>query len=460
MISLIAIVNSVLYKVLPPGIYFIFGLAVSVFCYSFFIGTVLARLWYYKGRVHGDFQVFDIQPAYKRDRALNRQYGVVGAEGELAGRDEPLGKWTAVARPMLDEDDVDDPELKTQIMEDKRISRLPAFLQDDCGDASQFPSVKEAVPAEEYNQQFQASKPMDYRDLGIWREVQSNWLTVDRNFPKHMEAKHKLLDERLDDCVQRMPAVKEASEEMLPMLVRCLTEEYPRTFSERQVRGFPHIKNHNTNVEWNLRRPYEPQALELAARLAVEDFVFFGRDSFTGAWKLIGGSVCFPSGWSLPSIIGQDIDNLLRPVISWDNLSTILDYIDDSNEDSLWKRIHTFIQTNPGRTLPQLLSIETPGDFFQGRLSSLNPEDIVVRKENQIFMRLPQSGVIVMTVKTELVDLMEMGPTERQVLAKEIHSWEPGIARAKGLDLWRRIVLGFIEGKTMMYDDQTVVSTW
>ncbi|KAF1952181.1 hypothetical protein CC80DRAFT_538383 [Byssothecium circinans] len=441
---------------LPSPIYVLFFLAVVIFGYCFWFGTVLARLWYYKGDLHGDFQVFDIQPAYKRGRNVKRR-----AEAAGEGYGDDGGKWTAVARPILHEDDVDDPAEKRRIMEDRRISRLPTFLQDDCGDASQFPDVGYGIPAEVYNKQFEQSRPVDYRTLGLRREDMRNWLTVDIKFRDHTEAKQRLLDTKLRECVQRTPAVKEASEELLPEVVNFLTDTYPQSFSEKTIRGFPHVKNHVTRVEWSLQRPYEPQALELIARLAVEDFVFFGRDEFAGAWKLIGGSVCFPSGWSLSSILGQDIDNLLEPVVAWDNLSDILDYMEQSSDTQPMKRSTTFIQTNPGdRSNQQLLHIPARQDFFQGRISSLKPQDMVVRRERQTFRKLLQSGVIVMTVKTELCDLMDLSVTERRNLADEIHSWEENEATLKGLDLWRRIVLGFIEGRTMVYDDQTVIETW
>ena len=162
--------------------------------------------------------------------------------------EEDRGKWTAVARPILHEDDVGDPAEKKRVMEE-RISRLPAFLQDDCGDASHFPDVGYGVPAEEYNRQFEGSGPGDYRRLGLQKEDVTNWLRVNPEFSEYTRAKQQLLNERLKECIQRTPAVEEASEKLLPELVSFLTNTYPQSFSKEVVRGSACVKNHVTGVE-------------------------------------------------------------------------------------------------------------------------------------------------------------------------------------------------------------------
>jgi hypothetical protein len=261
-----------------PAAYILFCLITSFFIYCFWFGTVLARLWYYRGRVHGDFQKFDIQPAYILERMAARN-------SEVGDGSRVQGQWRAYARPMLDEDDVDDPVLKKQIMEEKRISRLPAFLQDDCGDASEFPDVGYGVPADEYNKQFDA-RTVDYHTLGLRRADWNNWLTVDKDFNEHMEAKKKLLDLNLKQCVLRTPAGREPSEELVPAVAKFLCDNFLYVFMEKEVRGLRRVENQRTKENWSLQRPYEPQALELLGRLAVEDFVFFSRDEFTAHWKV------------------------------------------------------------------------------------------------------------------------------------------------------------------------------
>jgi hypothetical protein len=135
-----------------------------------------------------------------------------------------------------------------------------------------------------------------------------------------------------------------------------------------------------------------------------------------------------------------------------------MDYKDDN---PFMKRTSTFIQTTPGgRRLESLLFVPEPGDFFQGRVSSLQVEDMLVRTERQTFHKLAESKAIVMTVKTELRALSELSPSQRLELAKEIRGWSEKEGNLKGVELWQRTVLGYCEGWPIAYDDETVVAMW
>ena len=77
----------------------------------------------------------------------------------MAERERDRNRMIARARLELSEDQVDDPAEKKQIKEARRISRLPAFLQDDCGDASEFPDVPYGIRMTEFSKRF--------KDLGM-----------------------------------------------------------------------------------------------------------------------------------------------------------------------------------------------------------------------------------------------------------------------------------------------------
>lgn len=265
------------------GIYIVLLLAIGLVAYCFWLGTVIARVWYYEGRVHGDFQVYDIQPEYQRipQQGANAALSYPPSS-QTTGRHIPT-RMIAHARPKLNEEDVDDPQEKKRIMEEKRISRLPAFLQDDCGDASEFPDIPYGIPIKEFNRRF----AVDFKTLGLRKVVDDEWL-ADRHFEIHAAARKRLLDSKLSECIQKKPAgyKEEPSEELLPEIASHLIRRFPRSYSVRDRAGYRHIKNSSTDETFVIRRPYTPEAMEILARLASADFVFFKRDQFTERWQL------------------------------------------------------------------------------------------------------------------------------------------------------------------------------
>lgn len=126
----------------------------------------------------------------------------------------------------------------------------------------------------------------------------------------------------------------------------------------------------------------------------------------------------------------------------------------------LLTRSTLYIQTYPdARPLAHLLFIQEAKDFFPGNLSSLLPQHIIVRREHQTFRRLPKSGAVVYSTRTEVNRLTELDAHGRRELVREVRGWDQEVATRKGLELWQRAVIGYCEGKTAFKDDPTVVDT-
>lgn len=118
-----------------------------------------------------------------------------------------------------------------------------------------------------------------------------------------------------------------------------------------------------------------------------------------------------------------------------------------------------FIQTRPyGRGLAETLFVQEPKDFFPGNINNMTPADIIIRRERQTFHRLPESGAVIFTVKTSISRLMDIPKNELEKLAAEIRAWPEDIANYKGRPLWKRPVLGYIEGKPMTMPDEDIFS--
>lgn len=83
------------------------------------------------------------------------------------------------------------------------------------------------------------------------------------------------------------------------------------------------------------------------------------------------------------------------------------------------------------------------------------PEHITIRRERQVFRRLPKSGGIVFSVKTSLTTLDQLPLEELQNLAKEIESWPEDVGKYKGRDTWGVKVLEFCQKRAAQDDQQS-----
>jgi hypothetical protein len=79
------------------------------------------------------------------------------------------------------------------------------------------------------------------------------------------------------------------------------------------------------------------------------------------------------------------------------------------------------------------------------------PEHITIRRERQVFRKLPKSGGIIFSVKTSLTTLDQLSLEELQNLAKEIESWPEEVGKYKGRDSWGVKVLEFCQQRVAQH---------
>ena len=252
---------------------------------------MLARLWHYGGSLHGSFEKFDIQPDYVRERLARQK-----AEHEPADIPLPIldvHQWQSNVRA-YDEEDLEKLPLDTRrrIREEQRISRMPEFLADDCGDEGLFPDIPPAMPAEQYNVLTFGEK-LEHHDracndlhgMGLRRLGRKEWLAyaVDKQeYLEHAEARKRLLASKYDECIQVTPDGEDACVELLEEVVTFLTTEKPQWFLLEEKYGERKILNKLTGERWALQRPYSRHPLDICARLCMEDFNIVLKSPFSG----------------------------------------------------------------------------------------------------------------------------------------------------------------------------------
>ena len=106
------------------------------------------------------------------------------------------------------------------------------------------------------------------------------------------------------------------------------------------------------------------------------------------------------------------------------------------------ERSNFFVQvTEPAQSLLEILCQLEPMDGNIAR----RPRDIVLRWERQKFRRLPKTGAVLFSVKTDLVGLTDMTTKELEDFATEVRSWPEEIARYKRRHEWGDCALQFCD---------------
>ncbi|KAJ4360298.1 uncharacterized protein N0V89_000859 [Didymosphaeria variabile] len=434
----------------------LFIVVATFFIWCCCVGAWLARLWYYDGQLHRKFLKYDIQPQYIRERLVREEEKKPRQSQKVV--DVPRWHRDVTTLSFERVQEFDSSSLRHRIFESKRISRLPAFEQDDGGDGSGFPDMPVDMTADEYNEQH-FPRRYNFRDLGLSGLAQDDWLTYYHD--EQITARDHLLEVRREDCIQMRPGreAEDACGELWQEVAKFLSTKYPMRFWEQKENAERKLYDDDTRESYPLGGPFGWLTLDTMARLVREDFCIFSKSPFSAQFTLLAGTTCFPSGWRLRARVGHSIESQQETILPWEKLPEILTYIDELRNRPLYKRHVAFIQTvRPSESdYTKKYFIQESKDFFSGDISFLQAESLHARIEQQMFRKLPKSGAVVLTTRVQIEPLVRMEERKLRHLAKEIRSWPAHIARLKGRDLWGRAVLGFIEQFPMAHDDASVM---
>jgi len=133
------------------------------------------------------------------------------------------------------------------------------------------------------------------------------WIEVDENLLPHLAEKRRLYAEIPGSVFVEEEASRDAQREVLDMLASHLPAKFPATH------------RHSGEVVTVVGAPYDDalaglaEAPLVAASLLVqEDLILMRRDE--SGWRLVAGSLCFPSSWKLTEKFGRALQDIHAPV--------------------------------------------------------------------------------------------------------------------------------------------------
>lgn len=177
--------------------------------------------------------------------------------------------------------------------------------------------------------------------------------------------------------------------------------------------------------------------LEAAALLVQEDLCLL-VDAGDG-WRLAAGVVCFPSMWRLPEKLGLHITAVHEPVPAYaEELGARVDrFLDRLRvERPVWRRnwlVHDSDELHVPDPPPAHGAPRVPGDLW-------------LRSERQTLRRLPSTGAILFTIRTEQAPMgcVALRPDLAAAMAEAVRSWSPALVSYRGADAWREPLLAWL----------------
>ncbi len=241
-----------------------------------------------------------------------------------------------------------------------------------------------------------------FLSMGVHTLDLDRWLIVDDARATDLALKRALLDERHDEVFAALPGFDDAAVEVLALVEAWLaSHDIPSA------------------VDSSLH------PLDAAGRLVQEDLVVLdGPDH-----RVVAASLCFPSYWRLHDKLGRPLTEVHGPVAHYaDELATKVDRFMGrlTPERPVWRR-NWSVHDDPSYFLPS----PTPPQQVDGRDAAWR---LWLRSERQTLRRLPASGAILFTIRTQQVMLsaLALRPDVARRLAAVVRGWSPDLAAYKG----------------------------
>ena len=204
------------------------------------------------------------------------------------------------------------------------------------------------------------------------------WLLIDDARDDELALKARLSAERHDEVFAALAGTESAGAEVLALVGK-----------ELQSVGLP----------VPTRSGLHP--LDAAGRAVQEDLCLMRRAS--QGWVLVAGSVCFPSRWRLADKLGLPQDQVHAPVEGYrrDLAARVDGFFDRLGGRIVWRR-NWFVHPDPALFQPDR---PVGGDPFVP--ASACADGLYLRSERQTLRRLPRSGLVLFTIKTQQTALAQ-----------------------------------------------------
>lgn len=234
--------------------------------------------------------------------------------------------------------------------------------------------------------------------MGIRALDLDGWLVLDDRFDAELDLKHRLLSVRPDDVFAARPDALDASTEVLDLVTAWLATHHPDLPPHPEpVAGTGPLGTDRATGSGGSGATGERHPLDVAGRMVQEDLcVLLEHD---GRYRLEAASLCFPSHWRLHEKLGRSLAAIHAPVPHYDEeLAAKVDrFFDRLRADRPVVRRNLSIHCHDDLYRPE--PHESPESFGP---DARGVDQVWLRSERQTLVRLPRTGAVLFTIKTQL----------------------------------------------------------
>lgn len=233
------------------------------------------------------------------------------------------------------------------------------------------------VRDQEWFEEIDLDPDQTWRRMGTRQLGERPWLVPDDRMAAELALKARLLEERHAEVFAVGPGLEAAGAETLA-LIEAELRRLDRPAPAGSVEGGTAL-----------------HPLDRAGRLVQEDLCLMRREP--QGWVLAGASLCFPSRWRLADKLGLHVTEVHQPVDGYgaELASRVDSLFDRLDQQIVWRR-NWFIHADPALFQP-----DRPVGGEPVVLAERCSTDLHLRSERQTLRRLPATGCILFTIRTQ-----------------------------------------------------------
>jgi hypothetical protein len=231
----------------------------------------------------------------------------------------------------------------------------------------------------------------------------ADWIEVDDHLLPYLGEKRRLYDEIPERVFVEEDGTRDAQQEVLDLLGAHLLERFPETY-RRTGSGVEVV-----GAVGRLPASLADAPLAKASRLIQEDLILMRRGD--SGWRLVAGSLCFPSSWSLLEKFGKPLQDIHAPVPGFGpgtRPAELINRMFDGLQGQAVERYNWSIQSDDAlyHPLSNLQRIDRatnrPSRFPDGDINA----HAFIRVERQTLRKLPVTRDILFTIRIHLDPLV------------------------------------------------------
>jgi hypothetical protein len=218
----------------------------------------------------------------------------------------------------------------------------------------------------------------------------NGWIEQDELLAEQLALKETILARERDAAFGALQGSEGAQAEVLELLAAHLLERYPDAYRREggAIRWLPGDRLITLGGE---------PALLTASRLVQEDLLLMRRDA--EGWRLVAGSLCFPSTWVLAEKLGLEMNAIHGPAPGYAGkmAQTVARVFDNLKSEQLVERFNWSIYGDA-----RLRYAQSKQDPLQRFPPGQSVSHAHIRVERQTLRRLPRSGDILFSVRVHV----------------------------------------------------------